>query len=59
VIEKNLGDNSDYIAVFIPGGHGAIIGIPHSLDVKAANPKGSNPERLALARLANDKPLGS
>jgi D-lactate dehydratase / protein deglycase len=35
VIEKNLGDNSDYIAVFIPGGHGAIIGIPHSLDVKA------------------------
>jgi molecular chaperone Hsp31 and glyoxalase 3 len=35
VIEKNLGDNSDYIAIFIPGGHGAIIGIPHSLDVKA------------------------
>ncbi|TWT10702.1 glyoxalase III HchA [Reyranella sp. CPCC 100927] len=34
VIEKNLGDNSDYIAVFIPGGHGALIGIPQSLDVK-------------------------
>lgn len=35
VIEKDLGDNSDYIAVFIPGGHGALIGIPHSLDVKS------------------------
>lgn len=35
VIEKNLGDKSDYIAVFIPGGHGAIIGIPHSHDVKS------------------------
>jgi len=35
VIEKNLGDNSDYIGVFIPGGHGALVGIPHSLDVKA------------------------
>ncbi|WQO70634.1 protein deglycase HchA (plasmid) [Sinorhizobium medicae] len=35
VVEKNLGDDSDYIAVFIPGGHGAIIGLPHSLDVKA------------------------
>lgn len=34
VIEKNLGDNSNYIAVFIPGGHGALVGIPHSLDVK-------------------------
>ncbi len=35
VVEKKLGDDSDYIAVFIPGGHGALIGIPHSLDVKA------------------------
>lgn len=35
VIEKNLGDNSDYIGVFIPGGHGALVGIPQSLDVKA------------------------
>ncbi|MBR1225131.1 protein deglycase HchA [Bradyrhizobium sp. AUGA SZCCT0176] len=34
VVEKNLGDNSNYIAVFIPGGHGALIGIPKSLDVK-------------------------
>lgn len=34
VIEKNLGENSDYVGVFIPGGHGALIGIPFSLDVK-------------------------
>ncbi|ULA62976.1 MAG: Hsp31 molecular chaperone [Nitrospira sp.] len=35
VIEKNLGNDSHYIGLFIPGGHGALVGIPHSLDVKA------------------------
>lgn len=35
VIEEKLGDNSDYIGVFIPGGHGALIGLPESDDVKA------------------------
>lgn len=34
VIEKALGEDSDYIGVFIPGGHGALIGLPGSLDVK-------------------------
>ena len=34
VIKNNLGADSDYIAVFIPGGHGALIGIPQSLEVK-------------------------
>ena len=34
VIEQALGDASDYIAVFIPGGHGALIGLPMSEDVK-------------------------
>ncbi len=34
VIENALGDHSDYIAVFIPGGHGALIGLPESKDVK-------------------------
>ena len=34
VIKNGLGETSNYIAVFIPGGHGAIIGIPHSEDVK-------------------------
>lgn len=35
VIEGRLGDDSDYIGVFIPGGHGALIGLPQSRDVKA------------------------
>ncbi len=30
VVENNLGPNSDYIALFVPGGHGAINGIPTS-----------------------------
>lgn len=35
VVEQGLGDTSNYIGVFIPGGHGALVGIPHSRDVKA------------------------
>lgn len=35
VVEKALGDDSDYIGVFIPGGHGALIGLPNSEDMKA------------------------
>jgi molecular chaperone Hsp31 and glyoxalase 3 len=35
VIDARLGDASDYIAVFIPGGHGALIGLPHSAEVRA------------------------
>ncbi|SUO93961.1 glyoxalase III HchA [Suttonella ornithocola] len=43
VIPKKLGDilaevtaeDSPYIAVFIPGGHGVLAGIPHSHEVKA------------------------
>ncbi|QHG64621.1 glyoxalase III HchA [Pseudomonas putida] len=34
VIDQALGDDSDYIGVFIPGGHGALIGLPESTDVK-------------------------
>ncbi len=33
VIEQGL---DDYIAIFVPGGHGALIGLPESADVKAA-----------------------
>lgn len=36
VVTEALGPDSDYIAVFIPGGHGALIGLPESEDVKAA-----------------------
>jgi molecular chaperone Hsp31 and glyoxalase 3 len=35
VVAAALGDDSDYIGVFIPGGHGALIGLPNSPDVKA------------------------
>ncbi|NUU35513.1 glyoxalase III HchA [Pseudomonas sp. C2B4] len=34
VIDKALGEDSDYLGVFIPGGHGALIGLPRSADVK-------------------------
>ena len=35
VVEEALGEDSDYIGVFIPGGHGALIGLPESEDMKA------------------------
>lgn len=35
VVTKALGEDSDYIGVFIPGGHGALIGLPESEDMKA------------------------
>ncbi|NVZ88180.1 MULTISPECIES: glyoxalase III HchA [Pseudomonas] len=34
ILAKGLEENSPYIAVFIPGGHGALAGIPHSKEVK-------------------------
>ncbi|TGN73135.1 protein deglycase HchA [Streptomyces bauhiniae] len=45
VVADRLGPESDYIAVFIPGGHGAVIGLAESEDVT---------ETLDWA-LANDK----
>ncbi|MER5601914.1 glyoxalase III HchA [Streptomyces sp. NPDC002265] len=45
VVEKDLGEDSDYVAVFIPGGHGAVVGLPTSeavtgtLDWALANDK--------------------
>ncbi|MFD0116895.1 glyoxalase III HchA [Streptomyces sp. NPDC058320] len=33
VVADDLGEESDYIAVFIPGGHGAVVGLPTSEDV--------------------------
>lgn len=36
VIETSLGEDSPYIAVFVPGGHGVLLGIPHSAEVKHA-----------------------
>lgn len=34
ILENVVGENSLYAAVFIPGGHGVLAKIPHSLDVK-------------------------
>ena len=34
VLSTELGDNSDYLGIFIPGGHGALIGLPASIEVK-------------------------
>ena len=34
IIANALGNNSDYIGVFIPGGHGALIGLPESEEMK-------------------------
>lgn len=35
VVTGELGDDSDYLAVFIPGGHGAMFGLRDSLDVQS------------------------
>jgi molecular chaperone Hsp31 and glyoxalase 3 len=34
VVEHELGPDSDYLAVFVPGGHGALSGLPFSTDVR-------------------------
>jgi D-lactate dehydratase / protein deglycase len=36
VVTDALNEQSDYLALFIPGGHAALIGLPFSRDVKAA-----------------------
>ncbi|WP_026248971.1 DJ-1/PfpI family protein [Streptomyces sp. LaPpAH-108] len=33
VVADDLGEDSKYVAVFIPGGHGAVVGLPRSEDV--------------------------
>lgn len=35
ILPEVLSENSPYIAVFIPGGHGVLAGIPHSKEVKS------------------------
>ncbi|MGI8569203.1 MAG: hypothetical protein ACR2KT_09150 [Methylocella sp.] len=34
ILDTVFGDDPGYIAVFIPGGHGALLGIPESKEVK-------------------------
>ena len=33
-VKNTLDNNSDYIAIYIPGGHGAMLGLPENKDVK-------------------------
>src|SRR5206468_5001721 len=49
VIEEKLGDGSDYIAVFIPGGHGALIGLPESDDMKAVLEWAAAKDKLVIS----------
>jgi len=35
VVDDELGADSDYLAVFVPGGHGAMFGLRDSLDVRS------------------------
>jgi molecular chaperone Hsp31 and glyoxalase 3 len=32
-VNNSMNDNSDYIAIFIPGGHGAMLGLPENKDL--------------------------
>lgn len=45
VLRTALGPDSPYLAVFVPGGHAAMLGIPHSEDVK----------KVLLWAMKNDK----
>ena len=33
IVEKSIGDSSEYLAVYVPGGHGAMLGLPDNVDV--------------------------
>lgn len=48
VIASALGPDSDYIAVLIPGGHGALIGLSESKDVKAVLDWASEQDRFVI-----------
>jgi D-lactate dehydratase / protein deglycase len=48
VIASALGPDSDYIGVLIPGGHGALIGLSESKDVKAVLDWASEQDRFVI-----------
>lgn len=49
VVASALGPDSDYIGVFVPGGHGALIGLPGSADVKAVLEWASAQDRFVIS----------
>lgn len=48
VVSSQLGEDSDYVAVFVPGGHGAMLGLPESPEVGAALAWAMESERLVI-----------
>lgn len=48
VIAEGL-DGADYIAVFIPGGHGALIGLPNNRDVKTVLEWANNNDKFVIS----------
>ena len=65
-VKNSMNDNSNYIAIFIPGGHGAMLGLPENEDLnKLINWSHKNdlfmlvichgPAALLAANLNNDK----
>jgi molecular chaperone Hsp31 and glyoxalase 3 len=49
VVETALGEDSDYLGVFIPGGHGALIGLPESPEVKAVLEWAAKHDRFVIS----------
>lgn len=49
VVERELGEDSDYLAVFVPGGHGALSGLPFSTDVRDTLEWAMRTDRLVVS----------
>ena len=50
VIDNELGEKSEYVGVLIPGGHGAMLDLPVSDDVRSTAPPPSWPLAMAASR---------
>lgn len=49
VVADGLGPDSDYLAVFVPGGHGAMAGLPASTDVRDVLEWAMREDRLVVS----------
>lgn len=49
-VVANLNADSEYAAIFVPGGHGALIGLPESQDVAAALRWAIKNDRFVISR---------
>ena len=48
-VQKSMTDSSDYVAVFIPGGHGAMLGLPENKDLNKVLHWAHNNDMYTLA----------